>query len=319
MAWVPSYTEEQAREALLEATTWLEALASLGVGYHGKNIRTLRRWAAKWGIQTDHLPAFDPRRGRPAAYSEAEARAAIETSRSWSEALRKLGYCPTGGNPPVLKRRAAEWGISTEHFDPYAASRERRPVRPLEEILVPGSSYSRRKLKERLYDAGLKTPECELCGQGEIWRGNRMSMILDHENGIRDDNRLENLRIICPNCAATLDTHCGRKNKAPPVIRACDGCGSPYRVSYRDHRFCSQGCWFEYRRRTKQGYGVPKQSIRKVERPPYDQLMREIAETSYLAVGRRYGVSDNAVRKWVRQYQREAEAAERDVDLPGAA
>ena len=46
--------------------------------------------------------------------------------------------------------------------------------------------------------------------------------------------------------------------------------------------------------------------MRRVERPPRDQLLREIAEKSYVAVGRRYGVSDNAVRKWVRQYEREA-------------
>jgi hypothetical protein len=53
--------------------------------------------------------------------------------------------------------------------------------------------------------------------------------------------------------------------------------------------------------------GIPKPEARKVERPPYDQLLREIEETSYLAVGRKYGVSDNAVRKWVRFYQRQAE------------
>jgi len=46
-------------------------------------------------------------------------------------------------------------------------------------------------------------------------------------------------------------------------------------------------------------------ATRRVERPPYDQLRREIAETSYSAVGRRYGVSDNAIRKWVRSYARE--------------
>jgi hypothetical protein len=40
-----------------------------------------------------------------------------------------------------------------------------------------------------------------------------MSIILDHINGVRDDHRLENLRMVCPNCAATLDTHCGRRNR----------------------------------------------------------------------------------------------------------
>jgi len=53
--------------------------------------------------------------------------------------------------------------------------------------------------------------------------------------------------------------------------------------------------------------GVAKPAIRKVERPPREKLLAEIEATSYLAVGRRYGVSDNAVRKWVRFYEREAE------------
>ena len=48
---------------------------------------------------------------------------------------------------------------------------------------------------------------------------------------------------------------------------------------------------------------------RRVERPPLDQLLREIEASSWSAVGRRYGVSDNAVRKWVRQYERERDAA----------
>ena len=48
---------------------------------------------------------------------------------------------------------------------------------------------------------------------------------------------------------------------------------------------------------------------RRVERPPYEQLMREIAETNWSAVGRKYGVSDNAVRKWVRWYEAELDAA----------
>ena len=56
-------------------------------------------------------------------------------------------------------------------------------------------------------------------------------------------------------------------------------------------------------------------SERKVVRPPYEQLTSEIKATSYLAVGRKYGVSDNAVRKWVRFYERqmEREAAEREA------
>jgi transposase-like protein len=197
----------------------------------------------------------------------------------------------------------------------------RQQAKPLKEILVENSTFSRSNLKQRLYDEGLKQPMCELCRQGETWRGKRMGLILDHINGIRDDNRLENLRIVCPNCAATLDTHCGKKLAEIPPLRSCARCGAEFRPKRRDHRYCSRECGSRWDRseaaaRGKGSLGRPKPELRRVERPPYEQLVREIAATSYLAVGRKYGVSDNAVRKWVRWYERqmEREAAESASD-----
>ena len=300
MPWKPSYSEAEARAALAGATSWRETLRALGLKYHGKNIDTLRRWAATWGISTDHLS--DRRGGRRLAYGDADLRVAIANSRSWAEALRRLGYCPTGGNWRTLKKRAAALGVPTDHFDPYAASRERsRHSRtPLSEILIEGSTYSRSWLKQRLYDEGVKEPRCELCGQDENWRGKRMGLILDHVNGIRDDNRLENLRIICPNCAATLDTHCGRKNRESASPRSCLRCDRSFVPKYRDQRYCSSACGSRWDRT-----GLKRPGARKVERPPHQQLLREVDRLGYLAVGRKYGVSDNAIRKWLRQYERE--------------
>jgi hypothetical protein len=72
---------------------------------------------------------------------------------------------------------------------------------------------------------------------------------------------------------------------------------------YGSQRYCSHGCGTRWDR--SQLRGVPKPDLRKAERPPYEKLMAEIEATSYCAVGRKYGVSDNAVRKWVRFYERE--------------
>ena len=60
-----------------------------------------------------------------------------------------------------------------------------------------------------------------------------MALILDHINGVADDNRLENLQIVCPNCAATLDTHCGRANRRPLEEYPCERCGTAFRPRYR--------------------------------------------------------------------------------------
>ena len=236
----------------------------------------------------------------PRLYTESDARAAIAASRSWAESLRRLGICSTGGSWKVLKKWAAIWEIPTDHFDSAAArieglARHRREPRPLEALLVEGSVVKSATLKERLYAAGLKERRCEICGQSEEWCGRRMSLVLDHVNGKHDDNRLENLRIVCPNCNATLDTHCGRN--ARNAMRACARCGRSFRPKRPEQRHCSLDCGQRHDRR-----GRPNPGARKVERPSSEQLVDDLVEMSWEAVGRKYGVSGNAVRKWARSW-----------------
>ena len=184
-------------------------------------------------------------RGRRLSYTEQEAREAIAASKSWAESLRQLGLCPTGGAWRILKKYAREWRISTEHFDARApcGANLKRKARPLPEVLVAGSTYGRQHVKRRLLAEGLKEPLCELCGQGEIWQGRPMSMILDHINGVRDDHRLENLRMVCPNCAATLDTHCGRRNRIERAKRTCLHCKKEFVPSYAKQRLLLTAVW----------------------------------------------------------------------------
>jgi len=235
-------------------------------------------------------------------YSEHDAREAVSSSLSYAEALRKLGLRPTGGNHALFRRYVDEvWKISTAHFDPHRAQRvglSRQPI-PLHEVLVEGSSYSRTTLKTRLFAVGLKARRCELCGQDENWREGRMALVLDHINGVPDDNRLENLRIVCPNCAATFDTHCGRKNRVPATQLACLRCGTEFWPQRSGQRYCSRECGTRYKRSRD-----PRPELRKVERPSYEQLMKDVTAMSFCGVGRKYGVSDNAVRKWIRWYER---------------
>ena len=244
-------------------------------------------------------------RGGP-RYSESETRRAVAGSVSYSEVLRKLGMRPAGGNHKTLQKYVKIWGIPTDHFDPYAHQRGARARRtPLDQVMVENSTYSRGHLKKRLYDEGVKARRCELCGQGELWRGLRMALILDHVNGVATDNRLENLRVVCPNCAATLETHCGR-NLRLIAERVCEECGASYRPRAVDQRYCSLYCGQHHERPHMR---VPRPESRKVIRPTYEQLKHDLSHMSWLAVGRKYGVSDNAVRKWMRWYERDAEAA----------
>jgi hypothetical protein len=82
-------------------------------------------------------------------------------------------------------------------------------ARPLEKVLVAGRRIQSNRLKERLIREGLKRRRCELC-ERQDWNGRPIPLELDPVNGRRDDNRLENLRIVCPNCHAQTSTYRGR-------------------------------------------------------------------------------------------------------------
>jgi hypothetical protein len=232
-------------------------------------------------------------------YSEEELRRVVPAATSMTEVLRHFGLRPAGGNHRVLRRWLDAWSISTDHFTGTPPPRHREPI-PLENVLVEHSTYNRHSLKQRLYEAGLKDRFCELCGQNECWNGRHMSLILDHINGVADDNRLANLRIVCPNCNATFDTHCGRANARTLADQACERCGAAFRPKTSRQRFCSRECGTRWERR-----GLSRPGARRVERPPYEVLVAEVEALGWSAVGRRYGVSDNAVRKWVRAYESE--------------
>jgi hypothetical protein len=133
-----------------------------------------------------------------------------------------------------------------------------------------------------------------------------MALILDHINGVPTDNRMENLRIVCPNCAATLETHCGRKNKLERESRSCARCGKKFMPKYVSHRYCSQICGVRGKRSR-----APAPEKRKVPRPSYEQLKADLQTMSFCAVGRKYGVSDNAIRKWLRWYEYQGESKPR--------
>lgn len=138
----------------------------------------------------------------------------VNVSYNKKELLENLGVSPYGANYKLINYYISEYGIDISHFDPFRKNKQikRTSEKPIQECLKNKSNVSSSRLKHKLYKYNLKEPICELCGQDEYWQGKKMSLILDHINGVNNDNRFENLRIVCPNCNATLETHCKGKN-----------------------------------------------------------------------------------------------------------
>ena len=151
-----------------------------------------------------------PRDGWPA---DVFAQAVAECT-SVAGVLRFLDVAATGWNYRRVHRQVARDRLDTSHWlgqgylkgQSHAFSKST----PLSEILVEHSTYSNAvHLKRRLVSASLLRPACYECGIAE-WRGRKLALHLDHINGIRDDQRLQNLRLLCPNCHSLTETYSGR-------------------------------------------------------------------------------------------------------------
>jgi hypothetical protein len=142
---------------------------------------------------------------------------AVRSSFSYRQVLIKLGLREAGGNYAQIRYYIKESSLDISHFTGKGWNKglkfQPRPAIPIEKILVENSTYQSFKLKNRLFKEGLKEKRCEECSWAEVSTDGYLPLELDHINGNRMDNRLENLRVLCPNCHSLKPTHRGRNRK----------------------------------------------------------------------------------------------------------
>ncbi len=203
---------------------------------------------------------------------------AVAENRNIHSVLKALGMSCQRSNYRTVRRRVEKMGLDTSHWRSRPSTPSRQ--RPLEEVLVENSTYDRGSLKRRLAREGLLKERCAVCGSNPTWQGQPLILVLDHVNGIHNDHRLENLRLLCPNCNSQTATFSGR-NRRRPAPR-CRGCGreiSPYSSRCR-------ACAPKARKQPQ-----------KIAWPDRQSLLQMVEQHGWRGTGRRLGVSDNAVRK----------------------
>jgi len=224
-------------------------------------------------------------------YLEENLKPIVVSSKNLSVCLEKMNLRSAGGNYKVLKKYIKKYNIPTDHFD-YSDQTKRAILSnktSSKDVLVENSTYSRTNLKKRLIDECLIEYKCKECSNVGEWNDKKLVLQLDHINGVYNDNRLENLRFLCPNCHTQTETFAGKNNKEKKIKEKTKQCA----------------CGSFINKKSTICFDCSRKEKRVVVRPPYDQLLEEVEELGYRGTGRKYGVSDTSIRKWVKKYKQE--------------
>ena len=251
---------------------------------------------------------------------------AVAHSNSYYDVVRFFGLKLNGGTSAYLKLKTVEFGIDVSHFYekikngkmPYSHNRK-----TAKQFLVKSNHKQHGLLLFRsLLEIG-RSGNCEICGLKPVWYGKALRMQVDHIDGDNTNNVVDNLRIVCPNCHTQTDNYCmSGRGKPKKICSICNHfigrdnktglCISCYlrdghkRKEEKNNRLCVCG----QRVSLKSKSGLCKRCVvigreRKVERPSKSVLLEQTKQYGFCRTGRIYGVSDNAIRKWLRHYDRE--------------
>jgi len=126
---------------------------------------------------------------------------AIKDSKTMSQAAAKAGIAFM-----TFKRHTEKHGLYVPNQSGKGVSKIKTQ---LSDVFDGTKHMVTNHLRKRLIREGFKTEQCEECGITE-WNGKKITFELDHVSGVRADNSLENLKILCPNCHSQTPTFRGR-------------------------------------------------------------------------------------------------------------
>lgn len=241
----------------------------------------------------------------------------VAKSNTIADVCRYFGLSPKGSNYNSIKTAIASFQIDTSHFK--QKSNKGKKNRDLSTILIEGLPCNTTKLKKRLFREGVKEYRCEKCGISE-WNNEPIILELHHINGNHNDNHLENLQILCPNCHSQTVSFAGKKkninddnaiaellerekrrkeeilaNKyywgelrktTPKPHKKCLICGKEFKG--RGEKYCSKEC----ANKAAQKMNITKEQL----------LTAATTVSSLIQLGKLFNMTDNGIRKWLIKY-----------------
>lgn len=225
-------------------------------------------------------------------YSKENLEKIVKESYSFADVCRYYGLPLTAGNYETIQNKIKNYQISTFHFKRNSSSENKgKTLYTLDTIFCKDSAYTQTsKLKNKLLKNSLKDYKCECCNNTE-WMGEPIPLETHHIDGIKTNNDLSNLQLLCPNCHAFTDNYKG-KNVKDKIIDSlyCNDCGNII-TSASTTGLCSKCSSKKLANDFYEELGVTKESLKKL-----------IRIKTFKDIGLMYNRSDNAIKKWCNHF-----------------
>lgn len=201
---------------------------------------------------------------------------AVRDSKSMAECLKYLRLSDQRYNRKFLSDAFIRMNLDISHFGNIKRFIK---IENVDNIFVKDSGFSRLTVKRKIIKLKLLKYECAICNLSE-WRGQKLSLQLDHINGINNDHRIVNLRFLCPNCHSQTPTFSGKNNRVDKRCSKCD------RAISKQACLCSD-CYHK--------------STVKIDWPSPEELLEKLNTMSFKQLSKELGVSDNSIRKYLKR------------------
>ncbi|MFF7213391.1 HNH endonuclease [Streptomyces sp. NPDC008238] len=216
------YTREVLENAAACCGSIREVLEQLDVPPYDSAYGHIERRLAHFGIDTSHFVRTPAK--EPPLIDVHELGRAVGRSTSLAGVVRRLGLPDNGTSRRRLKQAIAERGLSTAHFTGQAHARgvpspRRKPAEDTLQLLAAGSPRTSRRMLHRALQEKDVPYKCRACGTGPVWQGLSITLEIDHVNGDRLDNRVSNLRYLCPSCHSQTAGFAGRTDPGAIAVQ----------------------------------------------------------------------------------------------------